>query len=156
MENGQTVKVQCPACKGAKTRVGSNKCAHCNGNKFFKGSQVNKTLKVERGYSEGLELLVPNLVDESTAEDAIFVLETVEKNGWSRKGMDLNYVYDVSLRDSVLGIDKTVQHLDGSVFNIKRETIRHGEKVTFPGKGIPAYRKDNMRGNLVVETRIKL
>ncbi len=98
---------------------------------------------------------MPNLVDERTAEDAIYVLTTVESGGWGRKGLDLVYTCSVSLKESILGINRKVKHLDGTEFDLVKAEIRNGEKMTLAGRGLPGWKKD-IRGNLQIVFKIVL
>ena len=81
------------------------------------------------------------------APDAIF----------TRQGDDLSTLLPIPLTTAVLGGEATVTTLMGEVLRLKVSAgTQPDTKVRLRGKGMPIYKKDNARGDLIVTFTITI
>lgn len=83
-----------------------------------------------------------------------FLVETDPR--YKRKGNDLYVTEEIDLYTAVLGGEKIIETLSGTVkVPVKAET-QPGTSVRLKGKGFPIYRKDDSFGDLYVQWQVKL
>lgn len=149
----------CNKCGGSGTFIPeSEKCKRCHGSKINKKMEKIK-IEIPRGARNGDAFIVSGLADfepntmnsESQLGDLVFkfVEETDEKCKWRRVENDLWIQYDVLLSEALCGIDRKINHLDGSSYRlIHNQVITPGSKYKIDGLGFP--KQDGGRGDLVL------
>ena len=86
--------------------------------------------------------------------DVILVLR--ETDEWERRGSTLITEIEISLPESLLGWERTLEHPSGTPVTVTwQEVVRHGDVVTVAGKGMP-IRGTDRKGDLHVVCRVKV
>ncbi|MES1911003.1 MAG: hypothetical protein MHM6MM_003507, partial [Cercozoa sp. M6MM] len=83
-------------------------------------------------------------------------LEVQKHRRFRRSGNDLHTSLVVSLKEALLGFEKTVTHMDGRKVVVKRHGVTaHGSIVEVPNEGMPHHQVPSEFGSLFVtiETR---
>lgn len=83
-----------------------------------------------------------------------FVVE--EDIRFKRLGNDLYTTAEIDLYIAVLGGEATVDTLDGQVKIKVKPGTQPESKVRLKGKGVPVYKKDNRRGDLIATLKVKI
>lgn len=83
-----------------------------------------------------------------------FVVE--EDLRFKRLGNDLYTTAEIDLYTAVLGGEATVDTLDGQVKIKVKPGTQPESKVRLKGKGVPVYKKDNRRGDLIATLKVKI
>ncbi|HEX4373836.1 MAG TPA: J domain-containing protein [Puia sp.] len=79
-----------------------------------------------------------------------------EDSRYQRKGNDIYVNEDIDLYTALLGGEKIVETLSGSIkITVKPET-QNGSRIRLKGKGFPVYKKDGEFGDLYIKWNIKL
>ena len=88
--------------------------------------------------------------------DLVFIIKTSPNRLYKRDGNDLIINKEISLVDSLCGLNYTFQFLDEIEFNIdlRDKIIYNGFKKILYGKGM-LNRKNNSFGNLIIHFTIK-
>lgn len=84
--------------------------------------------------------------------DLILKIKTVPHIVFERKGNDLYTNLTISLQDALIGFTTEIKHLDGSMIEIKRESVTSpGTILKKKGKGMPHYDDNNLFGTLFIK-----
>lgn len=75
---------------------------------------------------------------------------------FKRLGNDLYTTAEIDLYTAVLGGEATVDTLDGQVKIKVKPGTQPESKVRLKGKGVPVYKKDNRRGDLIATLKVKI
>ncbi|HSZ86696.1 MAG TPA: J domain-containing protein [Puia sp.] len=79
-----------------------------------------------------------------------------EDSRYQRKGNDIYVNEDIDLYTALLGGEKIVETLSGSIkITVKPET-QNGSRIRLKGKGFPIYKKEGEFGDLYIKWNIKL
>ncbi|KAG5496398.1 hypothetical protein JKF63_02700 [Porcisia hertigi] len=152
----QEVQQQCPGCNGAGRRP-ARACPVCKGKKVVHSSST-VTLEVEPGMVEDHVLTFEMEAEESPGRlpgDLIVHLRTLPHPVFSRRRnqLDLDTSLTLTLRESLLGFDRNITHLDG-VENVRVQRIGtaspYGTVIRLTGKGMPKPHVPSERGDLYV------
>jgi len=71
---------------------------------------------IEKGVADGAEIKFPRKSEQSPGQvpgDVIMKLKTKRHKVFTRDGKDLKMAMKISLKEALLGLEKTVEHLDG-------------------------------------------
>lgn len=157
-------QVTCDACAG-QGRVIKHQCPKCQGGKVVV-EQVELDVEILPGMHEGEELVYEAEADEGPDFDAGDVLVKVQskaqRGDFRRRDKHLYTTVPISLADAVLGFERNVTHLDGSIVTLRREGVTQPNYVaTLEGQGMPLHHdasRDNgaTHGNLYVEYSLVL
>ena len=96
-----------------------------------------------------------NVVGENTG-DIKCCIKTVNETPYIRRGMDLIYKKQLSLKDALCGFAFQLNHLDGRIYNINNtvgKIIAPGMKQIIPKLGM--RREGSVNGNLIIDFEIK-
>lgn len=77
---------------------------------------------------------------------------------FTRKGADLYIDKEISLLDSLTGVDFTIMHLDGRIVRVtnpKGQVVKPDDMFTVEGLGMPFHKTNYKNGNLFVKFSIK-
>jgi DnaJ-class molecular chaperone len=133
------MQVPCQACKGNK-KISDTVCDLCDGGGK---NTIDKSfiLNIEPGSENGKEKIYTNEGDQNVNEekgDVIFVLREEKDNFYTRIGNDIIYMLTITLADSIVGFNVTIDLLDGTKFSFKEENIIEPNSYTlFKNKGFP-------------------
>ena len=154
----QQMQQTCPEC-GGKGKIVSRKCDKCRGSKVQKGSETVE-VEVERGSPDGHEIVFANQADESpdrTPGDLKFKLRQLPHPVFRRENNDLRMTVRLSLKEALLGFERSVEHVDGHVVPVVGEgTTQHGEVRRVPGEGMPEHNFASSKGDLVLDFEIEM
>jgi DnaJ family protein A protein 2 len=134
------VQEPCGPCKGeGTTTVG--KCGECGGRRLLE-KEVALQVEIEPGMGEGDRIVFAGQCSESPAferpGDVILVIRAATTDTWIRTGSDLSVEVELSIAESLLGWERTLDHPSGEPLVVTwKEVVRHGDTVTVAGKGMP-------------------
>jgi DnaJ family protein B protein 11 len=75
---------------------------------------------------------------------------------FQRQKNDLHTVLTISLKEALLGFEKEIQHLDGHIVKVKKDTVvQPGDIIKVRGEGMPVHQSSE-RGDLFVKIEILL
>ena len=82
----------------------------------------------------------------------VFRIRQVPHPVFERAGDDLKTTVHVSLREALIGFDRTIPHLDGHAVRITRTTVTKPDQVLrVEGEGMPRHQMASERGTLFVK-----
>ena len=160
MAPGFVVQMQetCSEC-GGKGQIYKTKCPHCQGKKVVPDEKT-LTAQIERGMASNGEVRFERESEQSpgiTPGDVIFKFKQSSHARFRRDGDDLHHELHISLREALLGYNRSVRHLDG------REVALDVKGVTQPfqvrkmaGEGMPVHNFPSQMGVLHVKNIVDL
>ncbi|KAF4678303.1 DnaJ- protein scj1 [Perkinsus chesapeaki] len=154
----QQIHEQCGKC-GGKGKIAAKKCPKCGGARVVAGMDSYEVV-VERGVPDGHRISIPYAGDESPEKAAgavTYVINTIPHPTMRREGQDLRMDFVITLRESLLGFVRTVEHLDGHEVVLDRigKVTKSGLVVRYPGEGMPLKDVPSEAGDLVVKFRVE-
>eukprot|EP00743_Colponemidia_sp_Colp-15_P017651 GILK01021882.1.p1 GENE.GILK01021882.1~~GILK01021882.1.p1 ORF type:complete len:193 (+),score=12.29 GILK01021882.1:57-581(+) len=151
-------QIVCPNCAG-KGKVPGKPCATCSGTKVTKGS-YKLGVDIEQGTPENYDLVFDMEADQSPDEipgDVIFTVQSAPHKLFTRKGNNLEMVFDLTLRESLLGFSKSFNHLDEHEVEIEEDgPIQYNQKHVMADEGMPVHHVPSEKGALTITYRIAL
>mmetsp|Transcript_81788 Transcript_81788/g.95457 ORF Transcript_81788/g.95457 Transcript_81788/m.95457 type:complete len:372 (+) Transcript_81788:44-1159(+) len=154
----QQVQQQCSHCHGKGKRIG-RKCPTCNGDKVVKSS-MTLGVDVEQGLPENYDLVYDMEADQSPDQipgDVIFTVSSAPHPQFRRQGNDLHTTQKLTLKEALLGFEKSIQHLDDHhVELVSEEVTQHGTVQTLEGEGMPKHHVPSEHGSLFVRYEVEL
>jgi DnaJ-class molecular chaperone len=124
-----------------------------------KNQQETMTLQVEKGMRDGDAITFEMMGEQkpkSIPGDVVFKLKAQKHKTFKRRGNDLTLKMNLSLRQALLGFEKTIRHLDGHEVKIRREGITsHGAVMTVKGEGMPLRDDPEEFGGLYIEFHVE-
>ena len=149
----QQFQQQCDKCSGSG-KIKTSTCHLCKGNALT-GSLDSLLIWVEKGTPDGHVITYKDAADEfiNVRPGNINVkVVQLDDDVFERKGNDLKTRVHISLREALLGFERTLKHLDGHDVHIDRR-----DKVTKPGlmerfkeEGMPVFEQYSEIGDLMV------
>nr|BAN40432.1 hypothetical protein, conserved [Entamoeba invadens]BAN40910.1 hypothetical protein, conserved [Entamoeba invadens]BAN41423.1 hypothetical protein, conserved [Entamoeba invadens]BAN41436.1 hypothetical protein, conserved [Entamoeba invadens]BAN41481.1 hypothetical protein, conserved [Entamoeba invadens] len=151
----QNIQRPCDHC-GGKGKIYGKKCHVCNGKKVEEG-ETTISVTINKGMRDGEEIRFEGFGDEKPdfdTGDVVFKIRTIGTTIFTRRWDDLKTTIHVSLKESLLGFEKNITHLDGHVVKVKRTGITpYGHTITVKEEGMPIKRKET-KGDMLVEVII--
>ena len=117
--------------------------------------------EIDKGSPNGYHYTFHGEADEYpgvAAGDVIIIVQELEHKTFKRKGADILMEKEITLLESLTGVDFTITHLDGSKFRVKStpgEVIKPDELKTIPDKGLPFHKQSYKFGNLFIIFKVK-
>lgn len=153
---GQFVNIQvCNFCNG-EGKIIRDKCLSCGGEGRIKRDATIK-VKIPAGVSTGHYISLRNQGDAGirggVAGDLIILIEEEEHEFFTRNNDDIHYNLTISLTDAVLGTEKEVPVLGGSVIMKIEPGTQPGKILRLRGKGIK-HLNDHGKGDQLVHIDI--
>merc|ERR1719502_1954389 len=109
---------------------------------------------VERGMKEGAEIKFPRMSEQSPGQvpgDVLMKIKQKRHHLFTRDGNDLHMDMTISLKEALLGFEKTIKHLDEHVVYIESDRIiRPGQVKRLKGEGMPLHNTPSEFGDLHV------
>jgi DnaJ-class molecular chaperone len=121
----------------------------------------NATLSffVEKGCDEGTIILFKNAGDTSEANapsDIEIMLVSKPHRLFKRQGSDLHVDVPITLKEALLGFNRTLKNVDGSDVVIEStEPVGSDRTLRVRGKGLPLYLYPGEYGDIVVHAIVK-
>lgn len=154
----QQVQQPCSHCGGKGKRIGK-KCPTCNGDKVVK-STMTLGVDIEQGTPENFDLVYDMEADQSPDQipgDVIFTVSSVAHPRFRRQGDDLYATQKLSLKEALLGFEKSLQHLDDHQVDLVAEDVtQHGTVQRLEGEGMPKHHVPSEKGTLFVTYVVEL
>lgn len=145
----------CPRCRG-QGKVIEERCSKCGG-----VGRVQRTRNIEIKIPKGIDNLSQlRLSGQGEAGDGgngdLYVVVHVKKNPtFSRRGLDLHTIENISFPEAALGTKIDIGTLDGDFERLKiPEGTQNGEIFKIRGKGMPNVQGRGY-GDLFVEVHVK-
>ena len=136
----------CSDCGGTGSTIDeSKKCKNCNGKKVVKEKKVI-TCEVDKGAPHGEKYIFHGESDahpDKEAGDVVLMVNEQPHKTFKRKGADLLIEKEITLLESLTGVDFVVDFLDGSKFRVQTEqgvVIKPDSLMTIPDKGLPFHK----------------
>lgn len=131
---------------------------------LFKGRSLNVevngqdlSINIEAGMYDGIKLQGQVMDQRGVTRDIIFVIQEKEHPTYKRLNADLFTEITLSLKEALLGFERTLQHLDGSTYTVKspdNEISAPNEVLVLDNLGMPMYSPRSQatgRGKLYVK-----
>ena len=154
----QQVQNPCPHCGGTGKMI-KTKCPACRGQKVTRGDSVLE-VDIDRGVPEGHKVTFEMEADQSPdllPGDVIIVIRTKNDATFARKGDDLEATVKITLREALLGFEKTLQHMDGRGVPLSAQSVTpHGKRVKIAGEGMPKFNVPSEKGDLYITYQFEL
>lgn len=154
----QRFEAPCDACGGRGKTIRA-KCPACSGAKVVKGKKKLDVL-LEAGARDGSRIEFEHAADESpehAAGHVVFTVKTLPHARFRREGDNLHVTQEITLRESLIGFDRQLIHLDGhSVPLSSRGVTSHGSVSRIANEGMPRPNdRSGQRGDLFVRYEVR-
>ena len=110
--------------------------------------------------ANGEKIVFPKQSDQSpdaSPGDVVFVVNAEPHPVFRRRGINLYMSMTISLAEALLGFERKIKHLDGSMVSVERRTVTQpGFTLTLPEEGMPKHDFPSERGDLFIEFQIVL
>lgn len=114
----------CDECGGSGETIDEDKkCKNCNGKKVVKEKKV-LTCDIDKGAPHGEKYIFHGESDahpDKEPGDVVLVVNEQPHKMFKRKGADLLMEKEITLLESLTGVDFVVDFLDGSQFRVQTE-----------------------------------
>lgn len=151
----------CDDCNGTGEVINEkDKCKTCNGKKVVKEKKILE-VQIDKGAPNGEKYVFHGEADElpgSEAGDVIIQVQEQPHPVLKRKGADLLLEKEITLLESLTGIDFVLTHLDGKKIRIRNkqgEVIKPDDIKTIENHGMPFNKQSYKFGNLFVVFKVK-
>jgi DnaJ-class molecular chaperone len=144
------MQVQCERC-GGKGFQAAERCPTCSGQKVI-AAHKTFSVQVETGMDNASEILFQGESEQNPdwfPGDIIFVLKLQPHSRFTRNQHDLLTSIRLSLKESLLGYKKQIEHLDGHVVQVEYTGVTQPQSVrTIRGEGMPHHDMPSQKGDL--------
>ena len=151
----------CDDCGGSGNAIAEeDKCTTCNGKKVIKERKV-LSAEIDKGSPHGHKYTFHGESDEypdREAGDVILVVNEQPHEIFKRKGADILMEKEITLLESLTGVDFAVKHLDGKMLRVKSKSgmvIKPDTLMTIEEKGLPFHKNSFQFGNMFVLFKVK-
>ena len=125
---------------------------------FCRHESKTLTAEIERGMPNGHEITFAFAANQEPGHaPGDVVLKIVQRTHptFVRKGNNLHYAMDLTLKEALVGFDKRITHLDGHTVRISSSSVtKPGLVRLIEGEGMPKHGVPSEFGQLVVEFRV--
>lgn len=152
-EGGFNAKSSCVECSG-KGSVPKERCSSCSGRGYAILGSKQVDVKIPAGIDAGFQVRIPG---EGYGGHDLFVMAVVERHEkLERQNHFLIGRMELSYPKLVLGGQEEFD-LFGSKISVKiPPKTSPGSKLKIKGKGMPLPQNPNLRGDLILEIRLKI
>lgn len=157
----QQVQNPCRSCRGmGEVIIEKYRCRTCEGDKVTKERKVLEVY-VDKGMQHGQKI---TFTGEANANpglvpgDVIVVLKQAEHEVFTRKDNNLIIEKEISLTDSLCGLDFHIKQLDGRLLHVSSppgEVITPGLIKSIPNEGMPTWKNPMEQGFMFVKFSVK-
>ncbi len=153
----QRMQTTCTSC-GGKGKTISKKCPICAGKKTERGSN-SIDINIEKGMADGTTIDFPNAWDEfpdKATGTLTFRVRTVKHPIFERRGDDLFMELTISLKESLVGFEYRLKHLDDHEVLVKRTSVtKPGSVIRIKNEGMPKHDSPSEFGTLLVKIKVE-
>lgn len=153
----QQMQVACNVC-GGRGKIFREKCKKCGGERT-KRAHEHLEVEIPAGASDGDAFRFPGKADEHPDRetgDMIVILRCAEHSRYQRDGSNLYTTVHLTLRQALLGFEKSLLQLDGGRLQLARtEITQPGFVERIADAGMPVAGGTD-KGDLFVEYRVVL
>merc|ERR1719352_1969068 len=114
-------------------------------------------VSIERGMSSGDTVVFPSRGEQQPKKipgDVVLKLSERQHKVFTRVGVDLQTEVDISLREALLGWERTITHLDGRKITFGHDGVTNPfALMKIEGEGMPHKGDPTNRGSLVVKCK---
>merc|ERR1719454_2537266 len=118
------------------------------------------TVGIERGMSDGDTVLFKSRGEQQPKKkpgDVVLKLRLREHKVFKRVGVDLNTEVEITLREALLGWERTITHLDGRLITFGHNGVtKPFALMKIEGEGMPHRGDPTNRGHMMVKCKIKM
>ena len=116
-------------------------------------------LEIEKGMRDGQEIRFREKSEEKPGHmtgDLIAIIRQENHKYFERDGDDLRTAVDLNLKQSLLGFDLNIEHLDKELVNLKHvgDITSHHQVRKYKNKGMPLYKRPRKSGDMFIEYRV--
>jgi len=119
-----------------------------------KNEETTLSATIEKGMGDGAEIKFPRKSEQAPGQvpgDVLMKLRQQKHAVFTRNGNDLHMTMTISLKEALLGFEKTVKHLDDHEVEISRDGITNPMFVMkIKGEGMPVHNYPSDFGDLHV------
>ena len=151
----------CDECDGQGEIINLEKrCKVCKGKKV-KRDKKKLTQEIDKGSPHGEQYTIHgegDCVPDVEHGDVVIVVKVRNNKIFTRKGADLYMEKEISLLESLTGVDFTIMHLDGRIIRIQGEkgkVTKPSSTMTCEGLGMPFHKTPYRFGNLFITFKVK-
>lgn len=154
----QQLQQTCPHCKGKGTHV-AHLCPVCRGKAVVSG-ETALSVDIEEGLPEGYVLKYELEADQTPGQvpgDVLLTVITAPHALFKREGNDLYMNVTITLKEALLGFEKSIEHLDGHKVALRRTGVtQYAQQVRIVGEGMPRHHVPSEHGDLYVTYNVEL
>lgn len=147
----------CSRCSGTG-KVVTTRCGVCSGRKIVSGfSKIS--VDVEAGTSEGQSIVFELEADQQPGQvpgDVHVLVLSEPHSRFQRRGLDLHTNVSLSLKEALLGFEKSIEHLDGHQVRLSRSGVtQHHHVESVANEGMPKLHVPSEKGVLHVTYHVE-
>ncbi|CAJ1009179.1 putative DnaJ domain/DnaJ C terminal domain/DnaJ central domain containing protein [Leishmania naiffi] len=154
----QQVEQACPHCQGKGTHV-AYMCPVCGG-KMVRPGEAVLSVDIEEGLPEGHVLTYELEADQTPGQvpgDVLVTVVSAPHPLFRRSGNDLYANVSITLKEALLGFEKTLAHLDGHEVELHWDGVmQNTQQVRITGEGMPRHHVPSERGDLYITYNVVL
>ncbi|KPI83708.1 DNAj-like protein [Leptomonas seymouri] len=154
----QQMEQICGHCKGKGTHV-AHVCPACRGTTVVSG-ETALSVDIEEGLPEGHVLRYELEADQTPGQvpgDVLLTVITAPHAFLRRDGNDLYMNMTITLKEALLGFEKSFTHLDGREVALRRTGVtQYAQQVRIAGEGMPRHHVPSEHGDLYVTYNFEL
>jgi len=114
---------------------------------------------IERGMDTGHKIVFERMSEQKPKQvpgDVVLTIRAKRHPRFRREGKDLHIDLHLSLRESLLGFEKELVHLDGHVVTVssKGGVTKPGDEITVKGEGMPLHNFPSEFGDLIAHCHV--
>jgi len=117
-------------------------------------------VSIERGMSSGDTVVFPSRGEQQPKKipgDVVLKLSERQHKVFTRVGVDLQTEVEISLREALLGWERTITQLDGRLITFGNSAVTTPfALLRIEGEGMPHRGDPTMRGNMIIKCKIKM
>jgi len=149
----------CPKCKG-KGIIFSETCPHCRGKKVIREDKKIQVV-IERGMRDNQNIVFARESEQHPDMIPGDLIATLKQSKHaffhSRRENELYGDFELNLKETLLGYNKKITHLDKREFYIESDKPTQPFSVrTIQGEGMPQHNFPSSKGNLHIKFNVRL
>lgn len=157
----QQVQSNCRSCRGIGEVISERfRCQACNGEKVTKERKVLEVY-VDKGMQNGQKITFSgeaNAAPGLAAGDVVVVLKQDNHDVFTRKEKNLIIEKEISLTDSLCGVEFAVKQLDGRMLHVSSkagDVVTPGAVKSILGEGMPTWKNPMDRGYMFIKFTVR-
>ena len=154
----QRIQRACSQC-GGEGEVNKDPCKNCKGKKRVR-SEESIEVHIDKGMRDGQKIMFYGKGDQLPGLEpgnVIIVLDEEEHPVFTRRGSNLIIDMKLTLTEALCGCTKYIETLDKRTLSftlLPGEVIKHHDLRIIQGEGMPVYRNQDQRGDLIIQFQV--